>query len=166
MVNVSSIAGRRNISINQLNHYPEGCFGHWKIYSQTKTCNILFTIELAVRLKNTSVTTYSLHPGVIKIQFFTHYGSDLDPRYRFVYEGWLHNISDNVPSVNTMIIELHWRGADPSIYCSVQKGIESFSVGIFRTVTLCPPYKSVQDPDLPRKLWEVTEKLLGLDKQS
>ncbi len=33
------------------------------MYSHSKLCNILFTHELAKRLKGTNVTCYSLHPG-------------------------------------------------------------------------------------------------------
>lgn len=56
-------------------------------------------------------------------------------------------------------------GAQTSIYCSVQKGIESFTGGHFHDCHFVRPYKSVQDPDVPKKLWEVTEKLVGLGKQ-
>lgn len=35
----------------------------FKIYSNSKLCNVLFTHELAKRLQGTSVTCYSLHPG-------------------------------------------------------------------------------------------------------
>lgn len=67
------MAGRNAIvNVNELNHYPEGRLSYWTIYGKTKAYNILFTIELAARLRDTSVTTYSLHPGVIKTQFFTN----------------------------------------------------------------------------------------------
>lgn len=67
------MAGKNAIvNVNQLNHYPEGRMGYFTLYGKTKAYNILFTIELAARLRDTSVTTYSLHPGVIKTQFFTN----------------------------------------------------------------------------------------------
>ncbi len=34
-----------------------------RMYSHSKLCNVLFTHELAKRLKGTNVTCYSLHPG-------------------------------------------------------------------------------------------------------
>lgn len=37
--------------------------GVFKIYSDSKLCNVLFTHELAKRLQGTKVTCYSLHPG-------------------------------------------------------------------------------------------------------
>lgn len=151
VVNVSSMAGKNAIvNVNQLNHYPEGRLSNWKIYGITKAYNILFTIELAARLRDTSVTTYSLHPGVIKSQFFT-------------------NLSPIVEALSTRVLGFFMKscieGAQTSIYCSVQKGIESFTGGHFHDCQFVRRYKSVQDPDLPKKLWEVTEKLVGLDKQ-
>lgn len=39
---------------------------HWTSqYSDSKLCNILFTQELNRQLSGTSITTYSLHPGII-----------------------------------------------------------------------------------------------------
>lgn len=37
--------------------------GVFKIYADSKLCNVLFTHELAKRLRGTKVTCYSLHPG-------------------------------------------------------------------------------------------------------
>ena len=37
-------------------------------YSNSKLANVLYTDELARRLKGSGVTTYSLHPGVIKTE--------------------------------------------------------------------------------------------------
>ncbi len=34
-----------------------------QVYSDSKLCNVLFTHELAKRLRGTKVTCYSLHPG-------------------------------------------------------------------------------------------------------
>lgn len=39
-------------------------FALLRMYSHSKLCNILFTHELAKRLKGTNVTCYSLHPGL------------------------------------------------------------------------------------------------------
>lgn len=46
----------------------------WAAYGQSKTANILFTIELAKRLKSKGVQALSLHPGMI----FTNLGREMD----------------------------------------------------------------------------------------
>lgn len=48
-------------------------------YIVTKLCQILFTIEFARRYKNTNITAYSLHPGVIKTEIFRN----LSPIFRW-----------------------------------------------------------------------------------
>ena len=48
-----------------------------KAYAQSKLANILFTRELAKRLRGTGVTAYSLHPGkdtLCMIYFYYHTG--------------------------------------------------------------------------------------------
>lgn len=47
--------------VHQLNEFVGG----YKTYSRSKLCNILFTLELSERLKNTQVTVNSLHPGIV-----------------------------------------------------------------------------------------------------
>jgi NAD(P)-dependent dehydrogenase (short-subunit alcohol dehydrogenase family) len=37
----------------------------WQAYGQSKTANILFSRELAIRLKERAIESYSVHPGVI-----------------------------------------------------------------------------------------------------
>jgi retinol dehydrogenase-12 len=45
------------------------------VYSESKLMNILFTNELARRLKKTGVTANSLHPGVVRTGFGKNNGS-------------------------------------------------------------------------------------------
>lgn len=73
IVNVSSIAAKycRSYDVNNLNQYPDDRSSpSAALYSRSKLCNILFTIELANRLKGTGVTTYSVHPGVVQTDIF------------------------------------------------------------------------------------------------
>lgn len=39
-------------------------------YGRTKLCFMMYTIELASRLKDTTVTAYSVHPGIVKTKIF------------------------------------------------------------------------------------------------
>ena len=61
IVNVSSI-GHKGMKMNWDDLGFEKNYFSWTAYRHSKLANILFTIELAERLKGTGVTTVSLHP--------------------------------------------------------------------------------------------------------
>jgi NAD(P)-dependent dehydrogenase (short-subunit alcohol dehydrogenase family) len=65
IINVSSISHYNSpeIDFDDLNLKKD--YNGYRAYCQSKLCNILFTYELAVRLKETKVTVNCLHPGVI-----------------------------------------------------------------------------------------------------
>lgn len=67
IVNVSSLAHRfGKIKINDLN--SEKSYSEIGGYSQSKLANVLFTRELAMRLKATGVTVNALHPGTVNTE--------------------------------------------------------------------------------------------------
>lgn len=86
-MNVASIAAKYAVlpEINQLDEYA----GRMKQYSITKLCNVLYTIELASRLKGTNLTTYSVHPGYVVSQFFR----DMNPFLRWFMEKFLGQLA-------------------------------------------------------------------------
>lgn len=68
VVNVASTAHNfGKLDFDFLNKHKALGLSTWltvfKIYSDSKLCNVLFTHELAKRLRGTKVTCYSLHPG-------------------------------------------------------------------------------------------------------
>jgi NAD(P)-dependent dehydrogenase (short-subunit alcohol dehydrogenase family) len=73
VVNVSSEAHRSSrINLDDLN--LEKGYGGWKAYGQSKLANVLFTYELARRLKGAGVTANCMHPGVVGTGFFNKIG--------------------------------------------------------------------------------------------
>ncbi|KAL1498220.1 hypothetical protein ABEB36_009054 [Hypothenemus hampei] len=153
IVNVSSIAAKtaREFDINKLNVYPDVLFSEHDLYARSKLCNILFTIELAAKLRGTSVTTYSLHPGVVS----TNISRRLNP--------WIKCI-DNV--LRKIFFKNSIEGAQTTIYCSVAKGIESSSGEFFCDCRLKQRFKRTRDPYLPGKLWKISEDIVQLKKYS
>lgn len=69
VVTVSSLAHMwGKVDFNCINTHKDLGLGNSefalvKLYSHSKLCNMLFTYEMAKRLKGTNVTCYSLHPG-------------------------------------------------------------------------------------------------------
>jgi retinol dehydrogenase-12 len=52
----------------------EKSYDPYKAYAQSKLANVLFTTELARRLKETGVTTVAVHPGFVATELFRDYG--------------------------------------------------------------------------------------------
>ncbi len=65
VINVSSNAHLRGrIDFENLN--GQATYNGFQAYSQSKLANVLFTKELATRLRDTSVSSFTLHPGVVR----------------------------------------------------------------------------------------------------
>ena len=46
-------------------HFKKGGYDQFQAYYNSKLANVLFTYELAKRLKGTGVTVNAVHPGVV-----------------------------------------------------------------------------------------------------
>ncbi len=68
IINVSS-AGYKSGKFDVRNLQSEQKFGTFSTYCNTKLLNILFTFELAEKLKGTGITVNTLHPGVVNTNF-------------------------------------------------------------------------------------------------
>ncbi|XP_031618065.1 retinol dehydrogenase 14-like isoform X2 [Contarinia nasturtii] len=68
---LSSLAHKYG-EINRADLNSEKSYNKFKAYSQSKLANILFTQELARRLKGTGVTCNAVHPGVVKTDLGRH----------------------------------------------------------------------------------------------
>lgn len=68
---LSSLAHKYG-EINRDDLNSEKAYNKYKAYSQSKLANILFTQELARRLKGTGVTVNCVHPGVVKTDLGRH----------------------------------------------------------------------------------------------
>lgn len=73
IINVSSHAHKFG-KINRDDIHLVKSYSRWGAYGQSKLANVLFTRELAKRLKGTNVTANSLHPGAVKTELARHLG--------------------------------------------------------------------------------------------
>lgn len=116
-------------------------------YNRAKLAGILFSNELARRMKGTGVTANSLHPGVIATEF----GADGDLKgfnaLMFRIMKWF------LPGPET--------GAQTSIYLATAPELESVSGRYFEKCREKAPSKLAQDEALAKKLWAKTEALVA-----
>ncbi|XP_031728357.1 dehydrogenase/reductase SDR family member 13b.1 [Anarrhichthys ocellatus] len=118
-----------------------------QVYSDSKLCNVLFIHELAKRLQETKVTCYSLHPGAINSELARNAGSVfkmlLKPVTAFFFK-------------NTV------QGAQTTLHCALQEGIEPLNGRYFSNCTVKEVYAKAKDDAAAKKLWELSERLSGL----
>ncbi|XP_069019314.1 retinol dehydrogenase 13-like [Embiotoca jacksoni] len=149
IVNVSSLAHERGyIYFNDINQDKD--YHPWKSYSQSKLANVLFTKELANRMQGTRVTTYSLHPGVIRTELGRHLWSMIPLWKRVVSTPFM------------FLIKTPAEGAQTSIYCAVEENLQNES-GLYYSD--CAPKTAAPqglDDEAAKKLWDLSASMVGL----
>lgn len=147
VVNVSSLAHETGkIHFDDIN--MDKNYDSYTSYLQSKLANVLFNRELAVRLKGTGVTTYALHPGVIRTELGRHLFSSLWKRILFF------------PFV--FFIKTPREGAQTTIYCAVDESLKDSS-GLYYSD--CAPKLAApqgRDDAAARKLWDLSASMVGL----
>uniref|UniRef100_UPI0037E81996 dehydrogenase/reductase SDR family member 13-like n=1 Tax=Semicossyphus pulcher TaxID=241346 RepID=UPI0037E81996 len=116
-------------------------------YCNSKLCNMLFTHELAKKLKGTNVTCYSVHPGVVRTELSRH----VSLWQKFFIE----------PIAQLLFLDPE-AGAQTTLHCCLQEGIEPLSGRYFSCCAEQEVCAQAKDDAVARKLWEVSERLCGL----
>ncbi|XP_055949854.1 retinol dehydrogenase 13-like [Argiope bruennichi] len=149
IINVSSIGhigghiDFSDINLNS-NYHPASA------YFRSKLANVLFTRELAKRLKGTGVTTYCLHPGAVYTGLGRHIEYSMSK-----FSGWLYDMYGRLLFKSPMI------GAQTTIYCAVEEKLANESGHYYCDCTVISASSKAQDDKLARKLWDVSEDLIA-----
>lgn len=75
IINTSSMAHRRNILDFDDIEFKKQAYNGVATYSQSKLCNILFTLQLQSELMDTNITANTVHPGYVKSNLFNNMGN-------------------------------------------------------------------------------------------
>ncbi len=132
VINVSSMV--HSSSLNLENLIEAKSFDGWEAYCQTKLCNVLFTYELAERLKDQGVTVNCLHPGVIKTKLLRV------------------NFGGGSPVTE---------GSRKLVYLATEPALASVTGKYFLNNRETRSTEITYDPDTRRKLWQLSEKWCG-----
>ena len=145
LVEVSSIA-HYNGHIDFDDLQGEKGYGGWKAYSQAKLAQVLFTYELARRLKGTGVTANCLHPGAVATNIWSR------PLGRAGFIMKLLRLFMMGPE----------GGAKTPIYLASSPDVEGVSGKYFTNKKEKESSKESNDEQVARRLWLVSEDLTGL----
>ncbi len=149
IVNVASVAhsqARGGIPFDDLQSTKR--YASMRVYGMSKLSNILFTNELARRLDGRGVTANSLHPGTVR----TGYGADGDAK-------GLLAIGIKIGKGFFLSPE---KGALTSVYLASSPDVAHVSGTYFAKCKPKTPKAVAQDPEVARRLWTVSEELVGL----
>jgi NAD(P)-dependent dehydrogenase (short-subunit alcohol dehydrogenase family) len=113
IVNVSSRGHLRSPMLWEDPHFrDESTYEKWKAYGQSKTANILFTVELEKRLGGAGIHSYALHPGVIMTELSRHLTDDD-----------LNALASRMPA-GALALKPVEAGAATTVYAAVSKELE------------------------------------------
>ena len=118
-----------------------------KAYDNSKLANILFTIELARRLKGTGVTVNALHPGFAATGFAKNNGK--------VFAAL---VSIFAP----LVARSPAKGAQTSVYLASSPGVEGVTGKYFFDSHVVPAAPQATDMAVARKLWDASAGLVHL----
>ncbi len=145
IVNVSSGAHAVVRGINFNNLQSKGLYNGWAVYGRSKLMNILFTRELAHRLKNSQVTVNVLHPGFVATRFGHNNQGLFNKFVKWSQRGAI------TPE----------QGAQTSIYLASSPEVAGVSGEYFYKSKPIQPSKAAVDDEAAKKLWEISLKLIG-----
>jgi NAD(P)-dependent dehydrogenase (short-subunit alcohol dehydrogenase family) len=146
IINVASNAHEHaKLDLNDLN-FEHFYFGFWA-YGRSKLANILFTYELARRLKDSHVTANALHPGRVGTDIFKTDFSILGGPLK-----WFMERISLTPE----------QGADNTVYLATSPDVEGITGKYFVKREAVLSSSISYDEDLARQLWEKSGKGTGL----
>ena len=108
-------------------------------YGHSKLANGLFSIELARRFEDTAATSNSLHPGSVETNIFRHAERSVNPNR------YLKNLAE---------------GAATTCYVATSPGLADVSGYYFDDCNPVEPSALMQDADMAKRLWDVSEELV------
>ncbi|TFF89471.1 MAG: SDR family oxidoreductase [Promethearchaeota archaeon] len=135
IVNIASQVQLDSINFNNLN--AEQRFSGTHAYALSKTCNIMFTYELAERLKDSGITVNCLHPGVINTKLLRQgFGPIGQP------------------------VEV---GAENEIWVATSPELDNITGKYFKNRTAQRSSEVTYDQEARDKLWGISEKLTKIN---
>jgi len=144
---LKSSAPARIINVSSMVHYDaplrlddlqsERNYNGINAYKQSKLGNVLFTFELADRLKGSGVTVNCLHPGIVATKL-------LDTGW-----GWSNGLSSA-------------QGAALSVYLASSPNVANVTGQHFEGTSPGGASPKASDVKLRRRLWDISARLVGL----
>lgn len=139
IINTASGAHRRDILQFEDIEFRQGTYNGFYSYSQSKLCNILFSLQLEKELAQKgikNITVNTLHPGVVKTELFD-------------------KMSKEEKSMFGNFVTLE-EGAITSIFLTLSEEVEGISGKYWHKDKESESSPKAKDENLAQKLWDVS----------
>ncbi|XP_011646460.1 retinol dehydrogenase 13-like isoform X1 [Pogonomyrmex barbatus] len=133
--------------LNFENDYDEG-----RAYSQSKLAVMLFTHELANRLKDTNVTVNAVYPGIVDTNI---------TRHMFVYRNIITKIL--LKPIAWPFIKDPMQGAQTVLYAALDPSLAKVSGCYIQDSEIAEVSEDAKDENMAKWLWKVSEKWTKLN---
>ena len=160
IVNLSSAGHRMSDVVLDDLHYENRPYDKWEAYGQSKTANILFSVELNRRLVGGGVTANAVHPGMI----LTELGRHLD-------EADIQELMSRRPDRSEMKWKSVEEGAATSVWACLASELEGRGGLYLEDCHVAAQKESdetvegyaswVMNADTASRLWDVSEQAVG-----
>ncbi|EAT34252.1 AAEL013483-PA [Aedes aegypti] len=148
IVTVSSL-GHKWGRIDKDDINSEKDYREWGAYMQSKLCNILFSRHLAKRLRGTGIHTYCLHPGTVNTELTR-------------YQNRCMMIA--AKPLLWVFFKSAKSGAQTTLYCAMEPTIAGDTGKYYSDCKLKEPEPHAKDDAMAEWLWNISEKLTGLNR--
>lgn len=143
----SYLHARFDLDLEDIN-FDKTRYNPFKAYCRSKAANVLFAKGLALKLKQYNiedVTTYSLHPGVIRTDISRHFDKTV-----WYGASWAFN------NIMGLFLKSPRCGAQTTIYCAVDEGCAEESGLYYSDCAVKLPSKQCQSEEISAKLFNLT----------
>ncbi|XP_071515973.1 retinol dehydrogenase 12-like isoform X2 [Panulirus ornatus] len=145
IITVSSLAHAGSvIRFDDMNNEKD--YNRLVAYGRSKLANILFTRQLAKRLKGTNIQVFSVHPGIVQSNLGRHIVGGLS--------AW---------SFSTILLKTTIEGIQTTLHCALEANQED--PYYYSDCSLGHASPEAQDDEAAEKLWLISEKMVGLTKE-
>lgn len=141
-----------SLNVDDLN--TEKKYDSTKVYGGSKLANIMFTKELAHRLEQTHVKTCCVHPGIVRTTLVTD-GCEGD-KFMKVFIPLFYPIL-------YLMTKNCVQGSQTTLHCSLIPFEKLENGKYYVDCKVATPKKLTQIKEMSTRLWEESEKLVGLN---
>ncbi|KAK8058630.1 hypothetical protein PG994_009078 [Apiospora phragmitis] len=159
IVNVTSIGHRIGpVRFADYNFSDAKAYDRWSAYGQSKTANILFSVELARRLRARGITSLAVHPGgILETNLANHLTME---EFGSIEEVSRCN-NGSVTFVMDHAFKTTMQGTAPLVAACLDPALEDHSGSFVQDCQVGQALEYATDPTNAKKLWALSERLVG-----